>query len=182
MTPIFCVHLMHFGRVTRIHSISINIAGVGENTRKKPRGKVINKQLHNVYVTSSSFHMWGRISCVACMEEMRNSYNISAENLKWLWNPRGRWEDNFKINFKQTESDVRGIVWVGTEFANVNVVMWTSVFIKGRQFLEDMGTGVSQAEWGPGVLSEDRDFLYYVYFKFGCSFLLIFSIIVNGNL
>jgi hypothetical protein len=70
--------------------------------------KLHNEEFHNLYTSPSIIRIiksrrmkW--VGYVPGMEERRNAYRISVENLERkrpIGRPRGRWEDNIKMDIR----------------------------------------------------------------------------------
>jgi hypothetical protein len=79
-----------------------------------------NEELHNmhaslniIWVIKSRRMRW--VGHAACMEAIRNAYNVLVEKLKGkrpLGRPRNRWEDNIR-------TDLREIWWEGVDWVHV---------------------------------------------------------------
>jgi hypothetical protein len=97
--------------------------------------KLHNEELHGLHTSSSIVGVikarrmrWA--GHVACMEEVRGAYNILVgrpEGRRPLGRPRRRWEDNIKMNLRETGfGDVNWIRWAQDRDrwrAPVNTVM-----------------------------------------------------------
>ena len=88
------------------NSVSRKIFGPKRDEVKGKWRKLRNDELNDLYTLPNIFRViksrrkrWA--GHVACMEEMRGVYRIlvrKCEGRRPLWRPRGRWEDNIKMD------------------------------------------------------------------------------------
>jgi hypothetical protein len=86
--------------------------------RKTSRRKLHNDELHSLYSSLKIFRViksrrmrW--VGHVACMGEGRGVYRVLAgmpKGKRPLGRPRHRWEDNMKLNLRETGID--GVNWI----------------------------------------------------------------------
>jgi hypothetical protein len=114
---VYCYHLFHY-------QLSLETFGytlVSEPKREDVAGglrKLHNEELHNLHVSphiikvmESRRMRW--VGYVACMGDMRNLYNSlvgKPEVKKLLRRARHRWEDNIRMDFRETGWE--GVDWI----------------------------------------------------------------------